>query len=143
MAAPNPLPEYIYKIFPNTSPYQGVPIPIPSSWECPQTEVDARDGFVHLSTAAQVPVTARLFFADADALWILCVDAAAATGGGGGGVFRWVEGMPGCPHLYAAEDGRWVDLGIGNVRGEREVRRGEGQSWEEAFRVLDGWMVDE
>ena len=128
-----PLPKYVYKILPAVPPS-----PLPAA--LPLSALDAQDGFIHLSTAAQVPVTARLFFADADALWILRVDAAAAAGAGG--VFRWVEGMPGCPHLYAAEDGRWVDLGSATVRGQREVRRAEGQGWEDAFRQLEGWMVD-
>lgn len=47
MSAPNPLPKYIYKILP--SPPQD---PLPK--EFPLSQLDANDGFVHLSTATQV-----------------------------------------------------------------------------------------
>ena len=47
MAAPEPLPKYIYKILP--SPPQD---PLPQ--EFPLSQLDANDGFVHLSTATQV-----------------------------------------------------------------------------------------
>ena len=47
MTAPTPLPAYVYKIL------DGPPTkPLPS--ELPVSELDAKDGFVHLSTAEQV-----------------------------------------------------------------------------------------
>lgn len=60
MAAPNPLPEYVYKIL-DAPPAE----PLPP--ELPVSELDAKDGFVHLSTAAQVspplrPNFLHLFF---------------------------------------------------------------------------------
>ena len=132
-----PLPAFVYKILPAAPPS-----PLPPA--LPLSALDAADGFVHLSTAAQAPRTAALFFAADPALWLLRVDTGATRAQGG--VYRWVEGMPGCPHMYAGEAGRWVDLGSGNIVGVREVRREEGQGWEEAFGAaaeMKGWLVDE
>lgn len=47
MTAPTPLPTYVYKIL-DAPPAE----PLPS--ELPVSNLDAKDGFVHLSTAAQV-----------------------------------------------------------------------------------------
>lgn len=47
MQAPEPLPQYVYKIIP-TAP----PSPIPSPY--PLSALDEKDGFVHLSTSWQV-----------------------------------------------------------------------------------------
>lgn len=47
MAPPTPLPTYVYKIVP-TAP----PSPIPAQY--PLSELDQKDGFVHLSIAKQV-----------------------------------------------------------------------------------------
>ncbi|KAI0763617.1 hypothetical protein BD413DRAFT_483724 [Trametes elegans] len=131
-----PLPAYVYKILP-------APPPDPLPAALPLSALDRHDGFVHLSTAAQAPRTAALFFADSTALALLKVDTAATARAGG--VYRWVDGAPGCPHLFARAERGSVALGSGNVRGWREVRRAEGQGWEDAFRGLaeDGWLADE
>ncbi len=47
MSPPNPLPQYVYKIIPAPPPS-----PIPDSF--PLSELDKKDGFVHLSAAFQV-----------------------------------------------------------------------------------------
>lgn len=44
---PSPLPEFVYKITP-----EAPPSPIPDSY--PLSELDQKDGFVHLSTSWQV-----------------------------------------------------------------------------------------
>ena len=124
-----PLPAFVYKILPAVPP---TPLPL----ALPLSALDAADGFIHLSTATQVPTTASLFSAAHETLWLLKVDTAKTRAEGG--TYRWVEGMPGCPHLYAPEDGKWVDPGSGNVVGAKEVKRGEGQGWEEAFGKAEG-----
>ncbi|KAI0755142.1 hypothetical protein C8Q80DRAFT_1073108, partial [Daedaleopsis nitida] len=132
------IPPYVYKIL--SSP---APPPLPPA--LPLSELDRTDGFIHLSTAAQVPTTASLFFAPARTLYLLKVDTRATLAAGG--VYRWVAGLPGCPHLYAPREGEWVDLGSGNVvgPGAREVGRAEGQTWEDALKGVqeEGWLVDE
>ncbi|KAI0714013.1 hypothetical protein C8T65DRAFT_707765 [Cerioporus squamosus] len=121
-----PLPSYIYKILPSPPP-----TPIPPV--LPLSDLDAQDGFIHLSTAAQIPLTASLFFASAHELWLLKVDTRKTEG-----VYRW-----------ASTDGtgarKWADLGSANVVGSRTVKRAEGQTWEDALKVPreEGWLVDE
>jgi len=59
---------------------------------------DRADGFVHLSTAAQLPETLRLHYANADALMLVAADATAL-----GDSLKW-EHAPSrgqdFPHLY-------------------------------------------
>jgi len=58
---------------------------------------DRTDGFVHFSTAEQVPVTLDRHFADETSLMLLAVDADAA-----GPALRWEPSRGGAlfPHLY-------------------------------------------
>jgi uncharacterized protein (DUF952 family) len=61
---------------------------------------DRADGFLHFSTAAQLPETLRLYYAGQDDLMLVAVDAAAL-----GPALKW-EHAPSrgedFPHLYAA-----------------------------------------
>jgi uncharacterized protein (DUF952 family) len=61
--------------------------------------IDASDGFIHFSTAAQVVETAARHFAGADDLVLVAVDAPAL-----GAALRWEPSRGGdlFPHLYAA-----------------------------------------
>ncbi|MCU0866996.1 MAG: DUF952 domain-containing protein [Planctomycetes bacterium] len=61
--------------------------------------VDLRDGFVHLSNAAQVAETAARHFAGADDLVLLAFEAAAL-----GAALRWEPSRGGAlfPHLFRA-----------------------------------------
>jgi uncharacterized protein (DUF952 family) len=61
--------------------------------------VDARDGFIHFSTAAQVAETAAKHFAGATDLMLVAVDADAL-----GPALKWERSRGGAlfPHLYAA-----------------------------------------
>lgn len=63
--------------------------------------IDLRDGFIHLSTAAQAQETARLHFAGQAGLVLLKVDAAKL-----GAALRWEPSRGGelFPHLYGALD---------------------------------------
>ncbi|KAI0688926.1 hypothetical protein C8Q76DRAFT_634848 [Earliella scabrosa] len=130
------LPPFVYKILP-------APPPSPIPDVLPLSDLDRKDGFIHLSTASQIPITASLYFTSATALWLLKLDTRKTLAQGG--VYKWVEDLPGCPHLYAPKEGEWIDLGRENVVGERAVKRGEGQTWEDAFVGLkeEGWLVDE
>jgi uncharacterized protein (DUF952 family) len=64
----------------------------------PDSAVDVRDGFVHLSSRDQVAQTAALHFAGRDDLVLLAVDVAAL-----GDALRWEPSRGGAsfPHLYA------------------------------------------
>ena len=60
--------------------------------------IDFKDGYIHLSSAAQLAETARLYFADEPAPVLIAVDAAAC-----GPALTWElsrGGQP-FPHLYA------------------------------------------
>lgn len=60
--------------------------------------VDAADGYIHFSTAAQAPETAAKWFAGRDDLWLVAVEAAQL-----GNALRWEPARGGAlfPHLYA------------------------------------------
>jgi uncharacterized protein (DUF952 family) len=61
------------------------------------TAVDLRDGFIHFSTAAQVRETAALYFAGAEDLMLVAVDAGALDR-----ALKWEVSRGGdlFPHLY-------------------------------------------
>jgi len=63
--------------------------------------VDLKDGFIHFSTAAQAPETARRHFAGQDRLVVLAVDAERL-----GEALKWEPSRGGdlFPHLYGALD---------------------------------------
>lgn len=96
----------IYKILPR------------ADWQAAQaagrytgSAVDAKDGFIHFSTAAQVQETARRHFAGHASLVVLEIEAQDL-----GDALRWEPSRGGdlFPHLYAALD-------ITAVRGVREA----------------------
>ena len=60
--------------------------------------IDLRDGFIHFSTAAQLPETAAKHFAGQSALMLVAVEAAALDGS-----LKWEKSRGGAlfPHLYA------------------------------------------
>ncbi|KAL4890861.1 hypothetical protein BDV59DRAFT_79168 [Aspergillus ambiguus] len=59
-------PLYVYKIVPSTSPVRE---PLPD--HLPVSEIDEKSGFVHLSTAFQVPNTLKSFFKDEPLVYVL------------------------------------------------------------------------
>lgn len=66
MASLDSQPRYIYKIVPSTAPIRE---PLPE--RLPVSELDQRSGFLHLSTASQVPNTLKTFFQDEPLVYIL------------------------------------------------------------------------
>ncbi len=67
--------------------------------QTPGAPIDLRDGYVHLSTAAQVEETAAKHFAGEDGLMLLAVDESRLRE-----ALRWEPSRGGAlfPHLYAA-----------------------------------------
>ncbi len=63
--------------------------------------IDLKDGYIHLSTAAQAPETARLHFAGQSGLVLVRLEA-----GRLGGALRWEPSRGGqlFPHLHATLD---------------------------------------
>jgi uncharacterized protein (DUF952 family) len=60
------VPTYLYKIVPSSSP---LPSPLPDI--LPPSDLDKKDGFIHLSSAKQIPGTLRLVFKDDTKVYIL------------------------------------------------------------------------
>jgi len=135
MAEPSPPPTHIYKILPNTSIYQGIPKPVPSSFEFPGTEADANDGFVHLSTVAQLGGVLNRFFKgkDDETIQLLKVDFKRLKAWK---IVKWEKASDGesYPHLFATLEGEYV-------RDWKLVSRGE-HGWEDALGklVMEGWL---
>ncbi|KAK1925710.1 hypothetical protein DB88DRAFT_436789 [Papiliotrema laurentii] len=131
-------PKWIYKIFPHSSvdPRYTFPIPIPASHTFFLSEVDYKDGFVHLSTAEQVPGTLDRFFGDVESVTLLRLelDRVAAFKR-----IRWEESSHGgkYPHLFAHLEGE-------NVESFKDVRKGPGEKgWAEALAKpeIKEWLV--
>jgi len=127
--------KYVYKILPNTAFYQGIPIPVPDSYEIKPTEVDARDGYVHMSTLTQLGDTLNRFFSsDEDkVVQLLKVDYKRLNAFK---VVKWEKASNGdvFPHLYATLVGEYV-------RNLRLVARGK-QGWQDTLGKLveEGWL---
>ena len=122
MPAPSPLPQYLYKILP-----EAPPDPLPSSF--PKSALDEKDGFIHLSTAEQIPGTASLIYAHANSLSLLKIpldriEEATKWEATGSGYF---------PHLYRAE------LVREDVVDVKEFRRESGKQWTEVL-INDAWL---
>ncbi|EAL87458.1 hypothetical protein KXW98_009471 [Aspergillus fumigatus] len=63
------LPFYLYKLVPSTSPVRE---PLPE--RLPVSELDQESGFIHLSTALQVPNTLKYFFKDEPLVYVLRIE---------------------------------------------------------------------
>ncbi|THH08565.1 hypothetical protein EW145_g2627 [Phellinidium pouzarii] len=130
-----PKPTYIYKLVPSSAP---VPDVLP---EClPVSEIDQNSGFVHLSTALQIPGTLKYFFADDTRVYVLRLkyddlvesirweDPEAAVCGprAGEGIF---------PHLYNG-----LKLGKDEIDSVAVWEKGEDE-WDAALRKAESWLV--
>ncbi|KAI0102029.1 hypothetical protein GGR51DRAFT_528341 [Nemania sp. FL0031] len=121
MAPPTPLPTYVYKIVPTTPPS-----PIPPQY--PLSELDAQDGFVHLSISTQIPTTAGLFFKESTTIWVIKIRYKPEFHS----ITNW--DTPGCPHLYG-------NFGADDVEGTKEFSRLEGETWKDAMERQGGFLV--
>ncbi|KAK3720645.1 hypothetical protein LTR37_003694 [Vermiconidia calcicola] len=117
-------PKYLYKILD-----QQPPDPLPET--LPATALDTQDGFIHLSTAEQTPVTARLFFSDFKKLWILKLESNALDGRLEFTTDPKAGVENGCAHVHGSMKG----LGKLNVVAVIEVDRKDGQDWSELERM--------
>ena len=85
------------------------------------SQVDARDGFIHFSTAAQLAGTLAKHFAGHRELLLVAIDASAL-----GGALKWEPSRGGelFPHLYAAlplTAVRWTKAVADEVGGRRAL----------------------
>ncbi|THU93829.1 hypothetical protein K435DRAFT_182854 [Dendrothele bispora CBS 962.96] len=133
-------PNYVYKIVPSSSPVPELPN-LPE--RLPVSDLDQSSGFIHLSTASQIPSTLKFFFKDDTSVYILRLpydvledqklirweDPKAEVCGPRGG-----EGM--FPHLYNG-------LKLGKEEIERiEVLEKREEGWEDAIvKAETEWLV--
>ncbi|KAI9899998.1 hypothetical protein N3K66_004260 [Trichothecium roseum] len=117
-------PAYFYKIVP-AAPSE----PLPA--EYPLSELDAADGFIHFSTAAQVPNTCNLFFNNVSTLWVLKLDAAKLTqSSSSSSSIKWENGFP---HLYGG------NFGAAEILSSQKFERGQEQKWSDTM-VGSSWL---
>ncbi|KLU83849.1 hypothetical protein MAPG_02899 [Magnaporthiopsis poae ATCC 64411] len=119
--APSPLPRFVYKITPSAPPE-----PLPAVY--PPSELDQNDGFVHLSTGPQIPITAGLWFKDTAEFWIIKIRLAGARFEKD---INW--DVPGCPHLYG-------NFGAEDVDSVRKFNREQGQVWDQVLEPSVSWL---
>lgn len=136
-------PTYIYKLVSHTSPTPDAVEDFPE--RLPVSSIDQSSGFLHFSTAKQVPNTLNYFFGADPHVYILRVpydkvekdirweDPKAEVCGPRGG-----EGM--FPHLYNG-----LKLGKEEVESVRVLYRraegDEGGGWDTALRESADWLV--
>jgi uncharacterized protein (DUF952 family) len=130
-----PKPTYIYKIIPYTTPPS---TPLPAA--LPVSELDQSSGFIHLSTAAQVPNTLKFFFGNDPSVYLLRIPYDAVEKD-----IRWEdpkaevcgpragEGM--FPHLYNG-----LKLGRDEVDSMQSLTRTD-EGWDQALRQAEDWLV--
>jgi len=128
-------PTFIYKIIPASSPPRD---PLPET--LPLSTLDSNSGFIHLSSAVQIPGTLKHFFTDDPRVYVLRIpydrvekdirweDPKAEVCGERGG-----EGM--FPHLY--NGGR---VGSAEVESVKLVEK-TGSGWDEALERIRPWLV--
>jgi uncharacterized protein (DUF952 family) len=114
MASSSAAPTFWYKILD-----QAPPSPLPET--LPATDLDEHDGFIHLSTASQIPITAGLFFKTHKSIWVLKLRREKIDGR----VDYPPELGESCPHIHDSPTG----LGKHNIEDVIELKREEGQKW--------------
>lgn len=136
MATPSDAsPTYIYKLVPSSA---APPDPLPD--RLPVSDLDQTSGFIHLSTARQIPKTLKFFFADHPKVYVLRIpydpveknikweDSKAEVCGPRGG-----EGM--FPHLYNE-----FKLGKDEVESVQIWERGL-DGWDSALQAAEAWLA--
>ncbi|GAA5974695.1 hypothetical protein JCM11641_007227 [Rhodosporidiobolus odoratus] len=132
-------PGYVYKIVPHSSvnPRYTFPVPIPAGHTFVLSELDAKDGYIHLSTTHQLPRTLNRFFANDPKVVLLKMDYGRLSSWK---VVKWEKISSGdvFPHLYAQLEGE-------NVESFLDLTREEGESnWDGALERAreKGWLQD-
>ncbi|KAE8360537.1 hypothetical protein BDV27DRAFT_134350 [Aspergillus caelatus] len=127
-------PYYVYKLVPSTAPVRE---PLPE--QLPVSTLDQQSGFIHLSTAFQVPNTLKLFFKDEPLVYVLRIPYARVAEN-----LRWEnpegtvcgprpkEGL--FPHLYN-------DLKLGKDEVESIAIWFNDNGWDNALSQATPWLV--
>ncbi|GAA6056541.1 hypothetical protein JCM3770_006869 [Rhodotorula araucariae] len=130
---------YVYKIVPHSSvnPRYTFPIPIPASHTFVLSELDAKDGFLHMSTASQLAGTLNRFFRNDPKVVLLKMDYKRLSGWK---VVKWEPSGSGeiFPHLYGQLEGENVEAHLDLVKQDGEA------TWDAALARArqDQWLQD-
>jgi len=119
MAAPNPPPQNLYKLYTvDPTTMEGA------------SDFDRASGFIHLSTAQQAPITADRFFSSETTLWVQKIPLARIEDG-----IKW-ELNDGAvfPHLYSEN----LEKALPTDAEVLVWRRHEGQNWVSVAKELLG-----
>jgi uncharacterized protein (DUF952 family) len=91
--------------------------------------LDAKDGFIHLSTADQTPATAGRFFSHINSLSLLRIPLARIEK-----EVKWEEACSGCfAHLYGA------DIGRKEVVEAKDFKKEDTEEWTNVLEK-DAWL---
>lgn len=113
--------QYFYKIV-DEAPSE----PLPERLQA--TVLDTQDGFIHLSTAKQIPITADLFFSTIPVIYLLKLRVESLDGD-----IRYDEDTgSGCPHLHDSHG-----LGKANVADVLTIDKGQYNSWAQVPALQD------
>ncbi|KAK2460045.1 hypothetical protein APHAL10511_007922 [Amanita phalloides] len=133
-------PTYIYKLISSTAP---PPSPLPTA--LPLSPLDKSSGFIHLSTASQIPGTLRHFFASETKVYVLRIpyhdriekdirwespDTKVCGERPGEGLF---------PHLY--NGGRLGSEEVESVAAWENMIPGSEAGWDDALDKAQSWLI--
>lgn len=106
--------QYFYKIV-DEAPKGPLPQTLPLS------DLDTQDGFIHLSTAEQIPITADLFFSTIPTIYLLKLRVKDLDGD-----IKYDETAGrGCPHLHGSQNG----LGKDNIADVLTIHKEHYNAW--------------
>ncbi|RAO70249.1 uncharacterized protein BHQ10_006261 [Talaromyces amestolkiae] len=126
--------KYVYKLVPSSAP---IPESLPD--RLPVSDLDLQSGFIHLSSARQVPNTLKFFFKDEPVLYVLRLEYAMVEDN-----IRWEspdakicgprdgEGM--FPHLYNG-----LKLGKDEIESVATWKNENG--WDNALEEAASWLI--
>ena len=133
------LPSYIYKLIPSSAP---PPDPLPT--HLPLSALDESSGFIHLSTAAQVPGTLRHFFSLEPMVYVLRIPYDRVEKD-----IRWETpdakicgSRPGeslFPHLY--NNGRLGSGEVDSIAKWENANPGSSAGWDDALTKAASWLI--
>ncbi|KAG5728979.1 hypothetical protein E4T56_gene15191 [Termitomyces sp. T112] len=130
------IPTYIYKIVPSDL----IVLPLPE--RLPLSSLDTRDGFIHLSTAKQLPGTLSRFFASETKIHILRIEYRKIERD-----IRWETSSKDNEPGDIGDDGVFPHLYNGGRLGSEEVQnvvtiKKEGEDWDIMKIKESPWLMD-
>jgi len=148
-------PKYIYKLVPSDAP---VPDNLPD--KLPVSHLDQQSGFIHLSTALQVPNTLKMFFKEEPLVYVLRLEYEKVKGdirwespdakvcGPRGGEGMFPVGLK--RELYANPSFIFLTVAIKHLYNGQKLGKNEVESvaiwkneggWDHALKTAESWLI--